>query len=891
MLGRPWTRLWVQLGAVVLISILVTGAVAYLLVGARVRSSIHQLLDARLDRAVRVTTDQVTTLSELNRTGAVVLADRPSITRAVAEGDRMLALSVAAAFMANTAVSGPGSGMGRQGLTLYDASGGVMLRTHLPLDRAPGATPPLVRRALDERQPVSGAMVDDRLGLVAAGAAPVLANGRIVGVVLAMSALDHAFAEAVSRTSATRVAVIQGTRTIGLSEPDLSLKPGELLAVRTTANRGDSGVSTLAVNGQPHLARAIAIGTPDEGTIGTVLLGVPTAIAESEVWHAQRGALLGITAGLAVGMTLATGLVLLLMHPLRSLTAAARRIQQNDLDAPIRASGPREFQTLATVLERARITIRDTRDELSELAQLMRQLAERNSANLTEATQELSVLHAVVSHLSGPTHGGLPAAMDELTRLTWVDGALVALADANGTLRLAAESNVPLTAIEEVLDLLKGTGEGGSARTGLSLNASDSVVGHRLAENGIVGLAAVPLDASDDIAGVLAVTTLHPVPLSDERALLLRSIAHEVASTVERADLAGEMEQNRMLAGAVLRDISEGVIVFDEDGRCRVCNPSAGMLLGVEPEHVLGATASTWLPLGDDLLDVFEQRVRRGEASTVPFYAELRGRPLAITVGAFREPGTIRPGMVLLLRDLAEQAEAERIKQDFVSMVGHELRTPLTMIQSSVDLLDDASIGALTPTQQRLVDMLHQNSERLLTLINDLLDISALDSGRVTISPQYIDLMEVATEVAEEYRGAAARKQMTLLVEPSDAPVEVWADHNRVRQVLSNLVGNAIKYTPEGGHVVITAHIWDALVAEVSVRDDGVGIPLGEQTQLFERFYRTRAGRRLSGGTGLGLAIARSIVELHGGMIWCESDGEHGSTFTFTLPRHQPDEA
>lgn len=887
MLGRPWTRLDVQVAAVVLISIVVTGAVAYWRVSRGVEAHAQAEFENRIERSATATTDQLAALAELNRTGATVLAGGPFLAGAVARRDRMAALSVVTAMRANTPLAIPG--VGQAGITFYDANGDVLLRTHLPFDRQPGASPPMVQAVLRTRGAISGVREDDRLGPVVTGMAPIVVDGQMVGVLEVMGTLDRAFAQAMSRVTDTNVALVQDGVPPSSSDPSMALSSVDVRDALQRVARGDTAPYRLALSGATHLGRVVALGLPGDAPVGAVLLTVSETELMQDVQAARWDVIQGLIPGLLVGLLLASGLVALLTRPLRSLTLAAQRIQRNDLSVPVRASGPRELRTLATTLDAARMAIRDANDELSRLARGMSQLAERSSASLSEATQELSVLHAVVAHLSGPTHGGLPAAIEELTRLPWVDGAFVALADASEQLRLAAESSVALTAIEEVLDLLRR--EPGSIRAGLFLNDTGGSTARRLAEQGVAGLAVVPLDASDGIAGVLAVTTAHPAPLSAGRTALLRSIAHEIAATVERADLAGEMEQSRMLATSVLRDISEGVVVFDEDGRCRVCNPSAGALLGVHPDDALGATASAWLPLGAELLDVLQQRVLRGEASTAPLYAEVHGRPLAITVGAFREPGAERPGMVLLLRDLAEQTEAERIKQDFVSMVGHELRTPLTLIQSSVDLLGDGSIGTLTATQRRLLDMLQQNSARLLTLINDLLDLSALDTGRVEVAPQSINLTGVAAGVIEEHRAAAAAKQLLLAVEHDEARVDAWADRDRVRQVLSNLLSNAIKYTPEGGHVRVAVRTRDDRTAEVAVADDGIGIPPGEQAPLFERFYRTRAGRRLSGGTGLGLAIARSIVELHGGMIWCESDGQRGSTFTFTLPRHQPAEA
>jgi signal transduction histidine kinase len=168
-------------------------------------------------------------------------------------------------------------------------------------------------------------------------------------------------------------------------------------------------------------------------------------------------------------------------------------------------------------------------------------------------------------------------------------------------------------------------------------------------------------------------------------------------------------------------------------------------------------------------------------------------------------------------------------------------------------------------------------------LINDLVDISSLEPGRLEIRPGWLDIADTVQEVAESLQRDADARQHALTLDAPDTLI-VWADQNRVRQILTNLVTNAIKYTPEGGTVSITVEPGEEMV-EISVADSGIGIKPDEQMLLFERFYRAPGGRRMSHGAGLGLPIARALVELHGGTLRSESDGADGSTFVFTLPR------
>jgi signal transduction histidine kinase len=333
--------------------------------------------------------------------------------------------------------------------------------------------------------------------------------------------------------------------------------------------------------------------------------------------------------------------------------------------------------------------------------------------------------------------------------------------------------------------------------------------------------------------------------------------------------------------------MSDGVLVIDQDGICRISNTAATRLLGKPRSDLVGQPWGAFLPLDAESLEALRRRAYEPTGQpAAPILLALRDRQLAVTSGPFPDPDPARSGMLVLLRDLSAEAEAERVKQDFVSMVGHELRTPLTLIRTTVDLLFEGDAGALNSTQARIVEVLRNNADRLMSLITDLLDMSALDSGRMQINPAVVEVESVVRGVMEDMQAAAVAKQHSVRVE-IPASLTVWADSARAQQILQNLVGNAIKYTPSGGVIEVRAREVPGGFAEISVRDDGIGIPPEEQAHLFEKFYRTSAGRRTTGGTGLGLAIARSFVELHGGQIWCESDGRRGSRFVFTLPRRR----
>jgi len=237
--------------------------------------------------------------------------------------------------------------------------------------------------------------------------------------------------------------------------------------------------------------------------------------------------------------------------------------------------------------------------------------------------------------------------------------------------------------------------------------------------------------------------------------------------------------------------------------------------------------------------------------------------------------------------------ELDRLKSDFVSNVSHELRTPLTAIRMSVDNLLDGVSGELTPTLQRYLIRVKDNTDRLVRLITDLLDLSRIEAGRVELHPAPQPLGEVLREVVEGLRPMAAAKGLAIEVAPIGSPLWALADRDKLHQVLTNLVGNAVKFTPEGGHIRLAARLPSAPDGgqaqagqiEVCVEDTGEGIPAEELGSIFEKFHQVhRRGFGKTQGTGLGLTIAKSLIELHGGRIWVESEVGRGSRFLFTLP-------
>jgi signal transduction histidine kinase len=252
-------------------------------------------------------------------------------------------------------------------------------------------------------------------------------------------------------------------------------------------------------------------------------------------------------------------------------------------------------------------------------------------------------------------------------------------------------------------------------------------------------------------------------------------------------------------------------------------------------------------------------------------------------------------GFLRVAKDVTEKRryeqrlkELDKLKSDFVSNVSHELRTPLTAIKGSVDNMLDGLTGDLNEKQSRYLTRIKSNTDRLARLINDLLDLSRIEAG-ITLQPTNLRLAPLLREVAESLRPVAAVKRIIIAVESRDETVTAWADPDRISEILMNLLGNAIKFTPSDGKVTLSVEGRGADWVKIAVSDTGPGIPPEEANRIFDKFYQVpQLEKQKIVGTGLGLSITKALVEMHGGKIWLESEVGRGSIFSFVIPAEQP---
>jgi two-component system phosphate regulon sensor histidine kinase PhoR len=340
--------------------------------------------------------------------------------------------------------------------------------------------------------------------------------------------------------------------------------------------------------------------------------------------------------------------------------------------------------------------------------------------------------------------------------------------------------------------------------------------------------------------------------------------------------------QSQSQQEALFDSMAEGMLLLDQAGRIQLANRAFSSLFGLTID-VRSRTIMEALRLHElaDLVDFLgtQRQVLGYELKLLrPKERWLQVNGAAILNGDGRRHGTI-----LVFHDLTRLKQLERVRQEFVANVSHELRTPLSLIQGYLEtLLGGAKDNPELST--RFLQTIERNAERLRLLIEDLLTISELESGRLQLELQPVPLRAVVEKVLADFKSRAAAKQIAL-VDKTPA-ISVRADPARIEQVLCNLVDNAIKYGRPQGSVTLAARPTEPGQVEVAVHDDGPGIPSESLERIFERFYRVdKARSREQGGTGLGLAIVKHIVQSHGGRSWAESQVGRGASFFFTLPQ------
>ena len=369
--------------------------------------------------------------------------------------------------------------------------------------------------------------------------------------------------------------------------------------------------------------------------------------------------------------------------------------------------------------------------------------------------------------------------------------------------------------------------------------------------------------------------------------------------------------------GELLESAPDAILELDNDGRILLLNRMAEQLFGYTREELLGQTVETLVP--EALREAHKrhrthylnQPVTRPMGSGLKLEARRKDGsrfPVEISLSPVRS--STGSHVTTIIRDITERRQMEdqlraiqekyvhelelshreaeqanKLKTEFLSNMSHELRSPLHTVIGFAELLAEETHGPLNEKQKRFLNHVQNDSQHLLDIINDLLDLTKIEAGRLELRREAFDIVPVMEDALSSVRPRASAKSVDLRTDIL-VSVSVVADRLRFKQILHNLLSNAVKFTPDGGKVRVDAAPRDRF-AVISVSDTGIGIPEDQHRAVFDKFYQVRSATRGGGGTGLGLAITKGLVEQHGGRIWVKSEPNNGSCFTFTIPLEQ----
>jgi PAS domain S-box-containing protein len=389
----------------------------------------------------------------------------------------------------------------------------------------------------------------------------------------------------------------------------------------------------------------------------------------------------------------------------------------------------------------------------------------------------------------------------------------------------------------------------------------------------------LPLRAGERILGVLTLVTEQRV-LTDDDFDLAQQLSARAAIALENARLYRESER-RADAALALEYVGDGVVLLDRDGLIRFWNAAAAEITGLREGEAVGRRATDVLPAWEELTRHAEladaDAPARARAVTVPLETGRGDRWVSVAGVAFDE------GVVYALRDVTDEQALERARSDFVATASHELRTPLAAVFGAARTMRRKDIDLPPEQQERFLEIIENETERLTAIVSQILLAGQLEEGRVDLSTAATDLRPLAESVLDSTR-LRAPESVELKLEQNGDSALALADEDKLRQVLVNLLDNAVKYSPDGGEVKVELGSTPGLVT-LTVRDAGLGIPPNEQERIFEKFYRLDPGQtRGVGGSGLGLYISRELVSRMGGRLSVRSRPGEGASFTVELP-------
>lgn len=365
--------------------------------------------------------------------------------------------------------------------------------------------------------------------------------------------------------------------------------------------------------------------------------------------------------------------------------------------------------------------------------------------------------------------------------------------------------------------------------------------------------------------------------LEDSRKALLNML-----EDIEEARRLALDERDKTVS--IIANLVDGLFVFDAEDKVSFVNPEAERMCGVQTSMLMGKSLQDFSsieklqPLADGLAyglneaisrrEIFLEDGRTAEVSVIPMKTEQK-----------------RIGSIVVLHDVTREREVEKMKTEFVSIAAHQLRTPLSAVKWTLRMLLDGDMGKLEESQEDFLLKTYKSNERMIELVNDLLNVTKIEEGKFLSKPIFLNIAEVIGAAVRSVKEEAVHKHIAMrFSKPKSAVPPITADEEKIRFAVQNLLDNALRYTPKGGSVSVALKVKGSHI-EVSVQDTGIGIPADEQHRLFEKFFRASNAKKIdTEGSGLGLYMVKNIIEAHGGHISFETKEQKGSIFTFVLP-------
>jgi PAS domain S-box-containing protein len=366
---------------------------------------------------------------------------------------------------------------------------------------------------------------------------------------------------------------------------------------------------------------------------------------------------------------------------------------------------------------------------------------------------------------------------------------------------------------------------------------------------------------------------------------LLTIAAAQAGVTIENARLFAKISAEQQQTQAIIQHMADGLLLIDSQGIIRTCNFTLTNMLGLNRNQIVGQDVHS-AELHPNLASITAtstQLARTGVLAREVSLETPRPRALQVftttVVDDYKKPA----GEVRLIHDVTKERELEQLKDDFYSTVSHELRTPLFSIQGFAQIMLEEE--ELDPdTQKEFLDTIRRQATQLSEMVNNLLDLSKFEEGKLVLEKTPLSLLDVINQTILRLQGFARQQKVRLVPNLSPHLPEIIGDKQRLEQVLTNLIGNAIKFSDANDEVTILTAVHEAEIL-VQVKDNGIGIPAEDLDSIFSRYYQaSNKSERSAMGSGLGLHIAKKIAERHGGRIWAESETGRGSTFSFALP-------